>query len=860
MRLVQFLEQTSPNLLVEAAKDRYMQMLPDATIQKFFIVPPDPNVVLASSPKDTKGTWEVEVNWAVQNLQRADRITWYLRHIKVYILRSMINVMHHSVMAQKSNPPSEMLKGYSEYTEALPGYEQAYERMRKYVEKELNKLMANTKKEADGLQSRAEEAMTQARAAVRQAQEAVGVNDNANTRSRLTNAERRYSAASDELDVVIIQMGNGVERIAEVYTDPGHPTSMPNLKQQLEHYLSVPVQKIQDFNWGYHFMLSMLRLFGLWEEQWAEKQARNIPEQDPSMKDAEKIIEFPDGLAWWNLHKSWCDKEGKAMGHCGNSYRSGRPVEVISLREPVTTDDGSQTWQVDLTFIWNHDTGFIEESKGYKNQKPDKKYHPYILELIKQPWVKGFNQGGTHAEENNFSVDDLDKETADELKQHNPRLAGYIDEAGWVEGHEEAIVAFPDGSAWFKKKPGGRYIDTTVYELGVSFETEAGKFWKPSLYIKILWGDGALSWMGKSSKKTNDEEEINKLAEGVLRIPEVKGVSSTLRSSGGNTLVDFSEEYQQKILKEKPGIVGAFDDYTVQTIENADRVVIKFKDGSKVIHVDEYNSVSLYALKPIQSNNGELFWLKESGVRMNKSGEVRAFAAYNPFAKGKVGIATDDDWNKIAAMLLHKPGLPVTFLPDSMMMKDSLKPKDIPSEILAKIAEKKPSLISFSSWYEKEGASDRLLKALSRRLDYLDLNHLHLRNNITENYQDGWFANYGQEATYFLQGHVTGDGGITSDIYNRIKRNQEVTPEEKAGLENYLRTLQDRPVIYDDGKELDWIQARFESGTYESPTDKNGITFWIRADKVMDAADGPKGNYYIPHMQILMVVEGMDKV
>ena len=48
---------------------------------------------------------------------------------------------------------------------------------------------------------------------------------------------------------------------------------------------------------------------------------------------------------------------------------------LYSLREQVNRND-SVFWKPHLTFIVKN--GFLGESKGFANQKPAEKYHPYI--------------------------------------------------------------------------------------------------------------------------------------------------------------------------------------------------------------------------------------------------------------------------------------------------------------------------------------------------------------------------------------------------------------------------------------------------------------------------------------------------
>jgi len=117
------------------------------------------------------------------------------------------------------------------------------------------------------------------------------------------------------------------------------------------------------------------------------------------------------GWKWLSLDRQYCDEEREAGGHCGNAaYVEGD--NILSLRGP-------NNW-VHLTFIVNDK--ILGEMKGYENQKPSPKYFPAIVELLKSPYVNAL-RGGGYKPENNFSFQDLDPTTQEQLKKQKP----YID-------------------------------------------------------------------------------------------------------------------------------------------------------------------------------------------------------------------------------------------------------------------------------------------------------------------------------------------------------------------------------------------------------------------------------------------------
>lgn len=165
-----------------------------------------------------------------------------------------------------------------------------------------------------------------------------------------------------------------------------------------EHWFSLPVRNILDFQFDRQMPSFIEREFGYFEDKWIEETEENTVRQLPS---DEKIIDFGKGWCWFNLHRSSCRDEGKAMGHCGNG--AGNYGEtVLSLREHIYEN----RWKPYLTFILDSN-GFLGEMKGRGNEKPAERYHPYIKALLRHPLINGI-KGGGYLPENNFALDDLD--------------------------------------------------------------------------------------------------------------------------------------------------------------------------------------------------------------------------------------------------------------------------------------------------------------------------------------------------------------------------------------------------------------------------------------------------------------------
>lgn len=190
----------------------------------------------------------------------------------------------------------------------------------------------------------------------------------------------------------------------------------PNLLHALGHYLSLPVPEIQHHAFAYETPERVLHLF-------KEAAAAYHADAGEGFEDdhAHEIMRFPNGLAWYDLGRSACDKEGKAMGHGGNAYRRGSGDTLLSLRRNTDLNEARHHHPV-LTFVLDKN-GLLGEMKGKFNDKPSQDYFNEIVALLKSPLVHGI-KGGGYKPENNFSLNDLDPEVRNELLEAKPELGG----------------------------------------------------------------------------------------------------------------------------------------------------------------------------------------------------------------------------------------------------------------------------------------------------------------------------------------------------------------------------------------------------------------------------------------------------
>jgi len=190
-----------------------------------------------------------------------------------------------------------------------------------------------------------------------------------------------------------------------------------NVKRFLVHFLSMPISGIQQYTFAWQTPSEVYDTFNQLESDWREDQERTVPHDDA----ADLIIDFGDGYAWYDLNKSYCPAEAKAMGHCGNSPRKHSTDTILSLRRKQQVGDDVTLTPV-LTFILD-DNGMLGEMKGRGNDKPAKRYHKYIIPLLQHEAVVGI-KGGGYMSENNFNISDLDDEVKDELIAEKPGLEG----------------------------------------------------------------------------------------------------------------------------------------------------------------------------------------------------------------------------------------------------------------------------------------------------------------------------------------------------------------------------------------------------------------------------------------------------
>jgi hypothetical protein len=323
----------------------------------------------------------------------------------------------------------------------------------------------------------------------------------------------------------------------------GVPWTVPSVAwfirahSSFQHFLSLPVQKIQNVVWDKQIPNDLIAGFEVAEKEWQEQtkgklkpnlepvwnseeaqQLQSLKEklkkEEATNEDPDRIyrmkkeiarleaeiaetgeqaevdtvfLQFQDGWAWWKLSRAYCSEEAKAMGHCGNVVGQEKTDErILSLRKPVKAGK-EDMWEPHLTFILEPN-GLLGEMKGKANAKPTAAYHKYIVSLLEDPRIKGI-RGGGYAPERNFSMDDLPKETQDELIAKKPGLMNcqmYLKRVGSDASLIERINSMLEWGLHHSSELGGFVLNH--YPTLDAFIQEQGN--DDAKYIgKVLTGD-----------------------------------------------------------------------------------------------------------------------------------------------------------------------------------------------------------------------------------------------------------------------------------------------------------------------------------------------------------------------------------
>jgi hypothetical protein len=178
------------------------------------------------------------------------------------------------------------------------------------------------------------------------------------------------------------------------------------------------------FNNSQYLPTDLVKDSEAWHEKLTQQERLGA---DPGRKV--EIAGMPAGYYWVCLDKESCDKEGSAMGHCGNAGAKHGDM-VWSMRDPKGVPH--------LTFIVNEKQ--LGESKGYGNNKPEAKYHPHIAAILlgtdNGNSIIDYIKGGGYKPEANFHFDDFDEATQKRVLAAKPYIQSYFDYLKHTAGND----------------------------------------------------------------------------------------------------------------------------------------------------------------------------------------------------------------------------------------------------------------------------------------------------------------------------------------------------------------------------------------------------------------------------------------
>lgn len=217
------------------------------------------------------------------------------------------------------------------------------------------------------------------------------------------------------------------------------------------------------------------------EREWQEsRRAWVTPESGDVIIDG--LVYNNGEQAWVKLDRGACRSEGDAMGHCGNVPSVKPGDRILSFR----TIRGEEH-KPHLTFILDG-RGYLGEMKGRANEKPQEKYHKYIVDLLKKPFIKGI-KGGGYAPEENFELTDLPEQQMEALLDEKPALGG-------------PVLMYKRNNRKYSREIGEMLQPLVDDHLGyINFDTNSGEItidtYSSMTYIGREYDDRTLAYIGE---------------------------------------------------------------------------------------------------------------------------------------------------------------------------------------------------------------------------------------------------------------------------------------------------------------------------------------------------------------------------
>lgn len=181
------------------------------------------------------------------------------------------------------------------------------------------------------------------------------------------------------------------------------------VKANLKHFIDFDIPAVNNVIFAHQNPHQLIAFLEIELHKWQDKQ------QGAIKTERRVFLKINPRWAWYDLESNTSSEEAEAMGHCSTG-----PIGTtcLSLREKT-----SKGFVPHLTFIFDSHTGELGEMKGRRNQKPDKKYHKFIIPLLKDRRIKGFESEKDHyMSDNNFDIYDLSNSVRERIYKKNPSL------------------------------------------------------------------------------------------------------------------------------------------------------------------------------------------------------------------------------------------------------------------------------------------------------------------------------------------------------------------------------------------------------------------------------------------------------
>lgn len=292
--------------------------------------------------------------------------------------------------------------------------------------------------------------------------------------------------------------------------------------EELKHFFAMDIPKINSYQLIHQEYYAVCMQFRRYETQYNMKNQgdNSLIEIEFEKEKQEILLKLPGNWYWVKLNTSFCKKEARAMGHCGN--QGGKDNDcLLSLRKKVSKGN-HWFWQPHLTFVLSAE-GSLGEMKGRTNSKPQARYHQQILELLRLPLINKI-EGGGYLPEKNFKVLDLDEENLEVIQNELIEKVDFSTQ--FIIENRKSIESFiaAETQSLFLKKDLIEYLKSDQEKLlflGVNAEEE--------LALMALAEITDLNYQIKAAETLEDPKRLSRVGENYIFQEEVREPSLQMK-------------------------------------------------------------------------------------------------------------------------------------------------------------------------------------------------------------------------------------------------------------------------------------------------------------------------------------------